>query len=285
MTLKRRLIQFLDHPGGRAILSRLGTAYARSRTGLDAQVFYDDAWIRRVGQWYLAESSHFHWEAEAMAKWQEDLHELLDIHRDWWFYRYQPAEGDVIIDVGAGIGDDALVFSRAVGSRGRVLSIEAHPRTFRLLEKTCRYNHLENTQPIHGALMDKSGPVFIEDRDSYQGNTVRSDNEGDELRHRVAGVTLDELCDQHHIGRIDFLKMNIEGAERLAIEGMEKMIPNIRRVSIACHDFLAGGGEFYRTKALVANFLRARGFEVCSRDDHPEPWVRDQVHGVRPGAK
>ena len=173
MTLKRRLIQFLDRPGGRAILSRLGTAYARSRTGLDVQVFYDDAWIRRVGQWYLAESSHFHWEAEVMTKWQTDLRELLDIHRDWWFYRYQPAEGDVIVDVGAGIGDDALVFSRAVGGRGRVLSIEAHPATFRLLEKTCRYNHLENTQAIHGALVDKPGIVFIEDRENYQGNTIQ----------------------------------------------------------------------------------------------------------------
>ena len=87
MTLTRRLIRFLDHPGGRLALSRLGTAYASSRTHLDVQVFYDDAWIRRVGQHFLAESLRFDWQADAMARWKKDMGDVLDMHRDWWFYR------------------------------------------------------------------------------------------------------------------------------------------------------------------------------------------------------
>jgi hypothetical protein len=132
--------------------------------------------------------------------------------------------------------------------------------------------------------VDKRGPVFIENRENYQGNTIRQEGEECGLQHKVEGVTLDELCDQHQVKQIDFLKLNIEGAERLAIGGMQRMIHNTRNVSIACHDFLAGDGEFYRTKALIAEFLRSHGFDVCARDDHPEPWVRDQVHGVRHGS-
>ncbi|MGA2137406.1 MAG: hypothetical protein ABSH14_00945 [Verrucomicrobiia bacterium] len=160
MTLTRRLIRFLDHPGGRVVLSRLGTAYARSRNHLDVQVFYDDAWIRRVGQRFLAESFHFDWQAGAMAQWKEDLRDVLDMHRGWWFYRYQPAAGDVIIDVGAGIGDDALIFSKAVGKQGRILAIEAHPVTFKLLEKTCYYNRLENTVPDSLRTRGQTRPGF-----------------------------------------------------------------------------------------------------------------------------
>ena len=49
--------------------------------------------------------------------------------------RYQPKPGDTVVDVGAGMGDDTLVFSRMVGPSGRVFSFEAHPDTFRCLQK------------------------------------------------------------------------------------------------------------------------------------------------------
>ena len=49
---------------------------------------------------------------------------------DTWYAFDQPMEGNTIIDVGAGIGEDAVVFSKLVGLSGRVVAIEAHPGTF-----------------------------------------------------------------------------------------------------------------------------------------------------------
>ena len=46
-----------------------------------------------------------------------------------------------ILDIGAGVGEDTLAFSKDVGPGGRVLSVEAHPGTFRMLEKTCAQCH------------------------------------------------------------------------------------------------------------------------------------------------
>jgi hypothetical protein len=43
MTLSRRLINVLDHPGFRPVLGALVTQYARSKTGLDVELVYDDA--------------------------------------------------------------------------------------------------------------------------------------------------------------------------------------------------------------------------------------------------
>ena len=77
--------------------------------------------------------------------------------------------------------------------------------------------------------------------------------------------------------------MNIEGAERLAIAGLDGLIGDIRHVCISCHDFLAddGGSERLRTKALVRAFLVEHGFDVTTRDDAPDPWTRDYLYGVK----
>ena len=165
MTLRRRFVRILDRPGLRPILVFLSTWYFRRKTGLDGQILYDGAWIRRVGDCYLAEHVTFDWYAGQIAAWRIDLGDVLDMHRDWWFYQYQPKDGDVLVDIGAGVGEDALLFSKTVGPRGRVLAVEAQPTTFRLLQKTCRYNQLaRNTTCIYGALMDKPGTVRIESR-------------------------------------------------------------------------------------------------------------------------
>jgi hypothetical protein len=54
--------------------------------------------------------------------------EALTQHNFFWGYR--PRAGDTILDIGAGLGEETLTFSRAVGDQGQVICVEAHPRTF-----------------------------------------------------------------------------------------------------------------------------------------------------------
>jgi Protein-L-isoaspartate(D-aspartate) O-methyltransferase (PCMT) len=61
-----------------------------------------------------------------------------------WFRYYRALAGDVIIDGGAGIGEDTIVFSRAVTPSGRVIAVEPSARVFRCLQKTVRLNGLTN---------------------------------------------------------------------------------------------------------------------------------------------
>ena len=281
MTIYRQIIKGFDRPGLRRILGYAATAYARRKTGLDVHIFDNGAWTRQIGTYYLAESATFDWSADQVAEWKKDLDDVLHMYREWWFQHYKPKEGDVIVDIGAGIGDDAIVFSQAVGQRGKVLSVEAHPATFRLLQKNCRYNRLENVTALHHALMDKTCTVSIESRTGYQANTIIQFQDHHESSLTVPACSFDELCAQQKIEHIDFLKMNIEGAERFAIQGMPRMIKRISHFCIACHDFLGESNDFYRTKALVVGFLRSNGFAVSIRENHPDPWVRDHVHAKR----
>jgi FkbM family methyltransferase len=197
---------------------------------------------------------------------------------DCFMFDYSPQPGDIVVDVGAGSGLETLPFSRRVGEAGRVIAIEAHPLIFRCLEATQRLNRLANVTTVHAAVGAVNQDVLISDASDYQANTTLT-----ERGVAVPGRTLDSIISGLDIDRIDLLKMNIEGGERAALDGMAHTIEITRHVAIGCHDFLAdwGQGELMRTRFEVESFLRRHGFEVMLRDD-PREWIRDTVYGRRP---
>ncbi|HEV2173943.1 MAG TPA: FkbM family methyltransferase, partial [Nitrospira sp.] len=239
-------------------------------------------WTRRLGAQLTPGGRDFPYIPEDFHQWGEQAGRWASETRDYWLRFYEPKEGDTIIDVGAGQGEDTLTFSRAVGASGRVIAIEAHPLSFKALKTFCRRNHLHNVTPVNVALMDRPGEVHIVESESWMENRVETSNGSSGLSVRSA--TLDDLCRKEGIEDISFLKVNIEGAERYALLGAEKTMPRIRHLCVACHDFRAnqGHGEYFRTRAFVEHFLVKHGFELVSRPDDPRDYVRDHLHGSRP---
>jgi FkbM family methyltransferase len=199
---------------------------------------------------------------------------------DNWAWGYLPRPGDTVIDVGAGLGEEAVIFSRLVGQSGRVISIEAHPRTFSCLQETVRRSGLTNVTPVFCAVADQDGELSISDGDAHLANSVIG--EGGYLT--VPGRTLDSLADELGLGDVALVRMNIEGAERMAVRGMNRLAPRVRNAVISCHDFVAteyGGSTDFRTREQVRPVLEAQGFEISTRPDASEPWVRDYLYGRR----
>lgn len=281
MTLRRKLVHALDRPGARGVLALMATQYARSKTNADVRIFYDDGWIHRVGTDYVPDSARFDYYGDNIASWESDCRTTRENIRDFWFHLYTPSAGDVIVDIGAGIGTETPTFSKAVGPGGTVLAVEAHPVTFRRLQTVCKYAGLANVVARQKAIVDGRRAVYIDDGPQDESNAISLDRRPGQWKGAVPGVSLDELCSQEGIDHIDFLKMNIEGAERLAIKGMANMAGNTRCVCIACHDHRGGQGDEFRTKDEVIDFLRAYGFEVSTRDRDRREFVRGHVHGVR----
>ncbi len=210
-----------------------------------------------------------------------DLSRLDEIARCHFLWGYTPKAGDVIMDVGAGVGEEALTFSRAVGARGKVICIEAHPRTFRCLERLARYNRLENVIAIHAAATEPGRSVVtIEDASAYLANRLDA-----AAGIPIPATTLDALHQQQNLGRIHFLKMNIEGSERLAIHGMTETLRQTEILCVSCHDFLArrANDAGLRTKGTVRNFLQQNGFDVVERlEPGLLPHLGDQLWAYNP---
>lgn len=211
-------------------------------------------------------------------------HDTLDV----FCHAFTPAPGDTVLDIGAGCGEETLTFSRLVGPTGRVISVEAHPVTFRRLELTCAYNGLTNVTPVQLAIADKEARVAIDDGADRAGGSLAA-TMGRAGAITVRAVTVDRLFADLGLDRVDLLKMNIEGAERLAIEGMAESRDRIANVAISCHDFVLepgfGGGDpaWFATYDVVTAHLRGTGFDVAPqrRHDPQRPWMRYYAYGSR----
>jgi FkbM family methyltransferase len=234
------------------------------------RIFRDrDLWIHQTAYGYFAYHEPYV---------RLDLRLLDELARKNFFWGYKPREGDVIVDVGAGAGEEALTFARAVGPSGKVICIEAHPRTFRCLKALVEYNRLENVIAVHQAVTEPDCPTAtIENSSNYLANRL-----GDSAGIAVPATTIDTICGELALHRINFLKMNIEGAERLAIRGMAETLKQTEVTCVACHDFLANrtGDESYRTRNLVRQFFQDNSLKIVERDDPTLPaYLRCQLWG------
>jgi FkbM family methyltransferase len=272
----------LDRPGGRTLLGYIATRFIRSMARSDVEVLYAyGLWTHRVSSHYFPDGPKFDYVYIDFRAWIDQAQQYISQANDFWLQHYMPRAGDTIIDVGAGHGEDTFVFSRAVGETGRVIAIEAHPGSFEILSNFCRLNQLRNVTLLQTALMDKPGLVRMEQGPSWLENTVEYEDWGS--GPQVPASTLDEICHLHKVDDIHFVKMNIEGAERYALRGMQSMLSKIRQICVACHDFRAdlGHGEQYRTRRFVEEFLAAHGFALSFRSGDPRAYVRDYVFGLR----
>ena len=285
LSYKRALIHLLDRPGGRSLLGKIATSFVRRATGDDVQIAYvDGLWTHRVGSNSFPDGLRFDYTYADFSNWKCQMARYAADTKDYWLKHYCPQEGDVIVDVGAGHGEDTLTFSRSVGESGRVIAIEAHPLSFAILENFCRLNRLTNVTALQLALMDKPGLVrIVESESSWMENAIAYGDGSSGIE--VRATTLDDICEQEGLKNIAFLKMNIEGAERYALLGMESVLPHTGQICVACHDFRfeGGDGEQFRTRVFVEQFLVKHGFTIASSSDDPRDYVRDHVFGLRCG--
>lgn len=212
---------------------------------------------------------------------------VSDRMRNEFCHLYEPEPGETVVDVGAGMGEALLLFSSLVGPRGRVIAVEAHPLQYGCLERAIEVNGLTNVEAIQVAVTGEPGRVAITDAEEWYGNTIVAP--GGDGGIEVEGRTLDRVLADAGADAIGLLKMNIEGAEGLALRGMRESIGRCKAAAISCHDFRVDdpgdsgyGVEAFRTKDSVRAFLEEAGFRVLTRDDDPVPSTRDVVYGVRP---
>lgn len=131
---------------------------------------------------------------------------------------------DVIIDAGAFIGDTAVLFHRKLGGRCQIHSFELLDENLALLLHNLERNGLGDAQIVVNklALTDKTGEEIVISAGSSEGATsiFGKSAQGD----RVQTVTLDDYVVLMSLARVDFIKMDIEGSEVMALKGARETI-------------------------------------------------------------
>lgn len=132
--------------------------------------------------------------------------------------------GDTFIDCGAHLGTVSLTASQKVGADGKVISIEAHPKTFVFLNKNIVIAPYKNIESIHAAILEKEEKVFMTTHYVGDMNHVSERNEGVE----VNGITLESILVK--IEKVNLLKIDVEGKEFEAMKGAGKSLRKVEAI-------------------------------------------------------
>ena len=124
--------------------------------------------------------------------------------------------GDGFVDVGANIGYFTLLASRRVGPSGRVIAVEANPRTFKLIEANVRLNECANVDLRHVAAGETPGFATMIEREAGNAGGDQVDFAAVSSHTSMAVERLDQLVGEQPVRLI---KLDIEGAEAKALRG------------------------------------------------------------------
>jgi len=143
------------------------------------------------------------------------------------FFKKIINKGMNVVDIGANIGYFSILFSRWIGETGKVFCFEPEPDNFHLLQKNIQANNCENIIPIQKAVSNSNGTTSLFLSEENKGDHRIIDFDAyykDELRKEieVESIKLDSAIPPNF--NIDIIKMDIQGAEMLAMEGMLEIL-------------------------------------------------------------
>ena len=180
-------------------------------------------------------------------------------------------EGDIVIDGGGCWGDTALYFAHEVGSQGKVYSFEFVPANLEILEKNLNLNPLlkPRIEVIKNALLDKSEQSLYY-FDNGPGSKVSPDKQSNE-DFRVTTISIDDFVQQNNLKKVDFIKMDIEGAELNALNGAVDTLRKFRpKLAISLYHHL---DDFTNIPQFIASLDLGYDFYLGHCTIHTEETV------------
>lgn len=141
-------------------------------------------------------------------------------------------KGQTFVNIGANIGYFTLILSHIVGQKGRGYAFEPDPTNFSYLKKNIEFNCYENIVLEKRAVGDIPGMVYLYLNDKGNQGDHRT-WKGEEAREKtlVRAVRLDDYFKGIDL-KIDFIKMDIQGAEAMALKGMKNILAETEALKI-----------------------------------------------------
>ena len=228
------------------LLSRLSIISSFFLDGFLCRIFrYDDYWLHFCSFGYIP---YWHVVYRPEQKFSEST--LI------FFSTYIPKKGDVVLELGAGIGNETLVISKLIGKTGKIITLEPHPKTYNYLLKTLAFNKLKNVEPEQCVLSYSKNNIYFTDlRDDWIKNKISNDGQ-----IKIKKMSFEDLFNKYQIKKINFLKCNIEGSEIELLKINKENLFKIENLCIECHDFMVDSQ--IQTYLKIKNFLKNNGYHI-----------------------
>ncbi len=146
--------------------------------------------------------------------------------RPWVKLIRERIQGQPFLDIGANVGNFCLSICDVAS---QVFAIEASSHCCNSIEQAIRKNKIKNIEVANLAVFNRSGEsidLFLSP-DTHGNNSIFSAGKR-ETTERVATITIDDFCKNRNITSLGLIKMDIEGAEAMALKGAQNTLQSLK---------------------------------------------------------
>jgi FkbM family methyltransferase len=196
--------------------------------------------------------------------------------------------GQTVYDVGANIGFFTMLCSRLVGPEGRVYAFEPIPENLATLRHNVVLNGLSNVTIVEQALSSSTGTaeMFVSPWSAFHSLNVegasKQANHGPEAGQiEVRTVTLDEFVEREGVRAPDLLKIDVEGAELIVLEGGRETLRSVQPLLLCeLHDTHAAYEQLVREIGYRLRVIDAESQDLAQapRNVHTIAWPAKREH-------
>lgn len=194
---------------------------------------------------------------------------------------YRPEEAMTILDIGSCEGEDSVRYAR-VFPRSKVLAFEPLPANQELVRANFARHGVTNAELVPLALSDRGGEATFHvssgrPQDEFAGKDWNYGNKSSSLLApaqsgpmygwvefkeaiTVRTETLDAFCAGRGIDRVDFIHMDVQGAEHLVLAGATAMLPRVTAIWLEVSDRELYAGQKLRSD--MEQLMRRHGFRL-----------------------
>ena len=203
---------------------------------------------------------------------------IMTKHEDDLLQLFRPTKGDTVVDVGAYLGRYTLTSSNLVGENGKVIAIEGDPSHYEMLNKNLKLNKVSNVTAIscmvgskdmHLIVGSEGNYLTVSSKDIHTNYEDDSYKEFDETGRAQIGNTIvnlntldNLLIQQHGINEVNWMKIDVEGAELEVLKGAHDILSNSKRINllIEIHDV----NKLYKP---IVEILNSHNFKIIFEKD------------------
>jgi len=176
-------------------------------------------------------------------------------------------QSDIVVDIGAHVGYFTLYAAKRA-SNGKVISFEPTKESFLILKKNIKINNFQNIiiENFGVAKLAEQTTLFVDKKYGIANTLYGNDKNLEE--EKIQTTTLYDICKKYDLKKIDFLKMDCEGAEfEIILNAPSKVLEKIQKITAEIHEEMVP----YKIEELITR-LEKNGFTVN---------IKNTINGIK----
>ncbi len=145
-------------------------------------------------------------------------------HNEINFFGDNIKTGDTVFDIGANGGLYTIIAAHKVGPNGHVYAFEPGTKELDLLRHNIQKNKLSNVTIVDKVICDKVGTTkFGISKDGAMNSILETDHPSQDIERweEIESITIDSFIHSNNIKKVNFIKIDVEGAESLVFNGIK----------------------------------------------------------------